>query len=333
MNLRRIGPLLVAWAGLCSGPAWSQAWVESVFPERAADFGTVARGSEVRRTFRVTNLTGREVRIADVRTKCGCTGVRVGARSVPPGTQTTVEATVDTANLQGYKTTGLTLVLDRPEPVEVELRLTGFIRGDVILEPGLVDFGSVPHRAGGSLTLTLAYAGGRPDWAVTGVQAASKFVTAWWEEVSRLPGGYAEYQLTAMLAAEAPAGHIRDEIILLTNDRAVSRIPIAVSADVRPVVTVAPSPLLFGQVEAGQLVEKAVLVRAARPFKLNGFRVQMPELTATSTEDGPKSLHPVKVRLKAPVQPGPYHATIEIDTDIEGEPPARLTAFATVIPG
>ena len=60
---------------------------------------------------------------------------------IPPGTQTTVEATLNTTNFQGYKASGLTLILDRPAFVEVDLNLTCFIRGDIVMNPGQIDFG------------------------------------------------------------------------------------------------------------------------------------------------------------------------------------------------
>ena len=74
-----------------------------VFPERTHDFGIVARGSQVRYSFPVINRTEMEVRIVDWKTKCGCTNVRVGSKVIPPGTQTTIEATIDTTRFQGHK--------------------------------------------------------------------------------------------------------------------------------------------------------------------------------------------------------------------------------------
>ncbi len=85
-----------------------------VFPERVHDFGVVARGSQVRYTFPVINRTDMEVRILDWKTKCGCTNVRVGSKVIPPGTQTTVEATIDTTRFSGHKASGLTLTSRPP---------------------------------------------------------------------------------------------------------------------------------------------------------------------------------------------------------------------------
>src|SRR3954464_2327174 len=129
----RVLTLIVVWAALAIPPAGAQDWVASAFPERSFDFGTVARGSKVLHTFKLLNRTDQEIHIANWRTKCGCTEVRVGAREIPPGTQTVIEAVIDTTKFQGYKSSGLFLVLDRPSVVEVELNLTCFIQGEVVL--------------------------------------------------------------------------------------------------------------------------------------------------------------------------------------------------------
>ena len=66
-------------------------WLDSALPERAFDFGVVARGSQIRHAFPIVNRTDGEIRILEWRTKCGCTDVKVGAKVIPPGTQTTIE--------------------------------------------------------------------------------------------------------------------------------------------------------------------------------------------------------------------------------------------------
>src|SRR5205823_2326929 len=109
----RVTTFLVVWAASAIPPAaGAQDWVAAAFPERAFDFGTVARGSKVHHTFKLLNRTNQEIHIADWRTKCGCTEVKVGAREIPPGTLTVIEAVLDTTKFQGYKASGLTLVID-----------------------------------------------------------------------------------------------------------------------------------------------------------------------------------------------------------------------------
>src|SRR4051812_42523411 len=166
---------ILSWAALAlfiTPSARAQGWVESVLPERAFDAGTVARGSKVRHTFRLVNRLDQEVRIVNSKPKCGCTDVHIGAYVVPPGTQTTIEAIIDTTKFQGYKPSGLTLVLDRPTYAEVDLNLSCFIRGDITLTPGVADFGIVSRSPGSkpTVTLSLTYAGGQPNWGITRMQ-------------------------------------------------------------------------------------------------------------------------------------------------------------------
>jgi hypothetical protein len=42
-------------------------------------------------------------------------------------------------------------------------------------------------------------------------------------------------------------------------------------------------------------------------------------------------LHAVALSFKAPEKLGPFHAVIEVETDVKDEPPSKLNAFATVV--
>jgi len=315
-------------------PAAAQDWVSAILPERSFDFGTVARGSKVHHSFRLINRTDREVRIVNWRTKCGCTEVRVGARVIPPGTQTVIEAVMDTSKFQGYKPSGLTLVLDRPSFAEVDLNLSCFIRSDIMLEPGQVDFGIVARSTKPTVTLNLTYAGGQPSWGITRIQTQSPHLTMTAKvlEAGASSDGLVRYSLTATLNPKVGNGLFKDEVILYTNDPASASIPISVTANVQSAVTVSPKIINLGRVKPGDVVRKTVLIRSARPFKLTTLKSSKEELTAAPAPEGARPLHTVQLTFKAPQKPGPYHAVFEIATDLKDEPPAKLTTFATVVP-
>jgi Protein of unknown function (DUF1573) len=308
-------------------------WVAWALPERAYDFGTVARGSQIRHAFPLINRTDQEIRIADWRTKCGCTNVRVGAKVIPPGTQTSIEATIDTTKFLGYKPSGLTLIFDRPAFVEVDLNLTCFIRGDIVMNPGQMDFGIV--RRSDKMppaSLTLTYAGGRSDWEVTKMKTMSSKVKAELRELSRTADGQINYSLTATLQPGVPNGYFKDEITLLTNDQSSPSIPISIVANIQSAVAVTPSIINFGGVRPGQSVSKTVVVRAAQPFSITRLSPSQEDLQPAEDDKGPRAAHQLKLTFKAPEQTGPYHATLTIETDIQDEPPALLKTFATVVP-
>lgn len=332
--MRRFLLLYLTMAALWHPAAGAESWIESILPERSFDAGTVARGSKVRHSFPLVNRLDQDVKISTWKTKCGCTEVRVGAMTIPPGTQTTIEAVIDTTKFLGYKPSGLTLVLERPTYAEIPLDLSCFIRGDVSLNPGLADFGTVIRSAGSkpTLTLGLTYQGSQVNWGVTRMQNRIPYVAARLQEQSRSPGGPVLYQLTVTLDPAEVNGFVKDEIILFTNDTTAPTIPVAVSAQVQSAVTVSPSPLLLGPIKAGQVIKKSVLVRSSRPFKLTDLRPSRSDLTVTPDKDGTRPIHKVDLSLKVPDQPGPFNATVEIATDLKDEPPAKLTTFATVVP-
>ena len=322
----------VALAAGCVRPAGAADWTDAVFPDRSHDFGTVARGSKVYHSFRLVNSTDQEIHIAAWRTKCGCTDVTVGARDIPPGTQTTINAVIDTTKFTGYKASGLTLVLDRPQFKEVDLNLTCFIRGDLTLIPGQVDFGVANRSAGPSVTLTLSYVGGQPNWAITEMKTISDHITAKLEEQGRSPSGQVNYLLTTTLKPSAPIGFFRDEITLKTNDPSSPSIPVSVNANIQSNVTLSPSLMNLGRVRPGETIKKTIMVRSAQPFKVTGAKASQSDLTIATPGDQSRPLHAVNFTFKAPAQVGPYNAVIEVETDIKDEPPARLTAFATIVP-
>jgi hypothetical protein len=312
-------------------PTRAADWTDAVFPDRSHDFGTVARGSKVRHSFRLVNSTNQEIHIASWQTKCGCTDVRVGARDIPPGTQTTIEAVIDTTKFTGYKASGLVLTIDRPQPASVDLSLTCFIRGDLTLSPGMVDFGIVNRTSKPKVDLSLAYVGGQANWAVTEMKTISDHLVAELRENGRSPGGQVNYVLTATLKPSAPVGTFKDEITLKTNDPSSPTIPVSVTAMVQSNVTT-PTVINLGRIKPGETVERTVIVRSSRPFKVLTARGSKAELTATTPPNDARPTHTVKLIFRAPAQTGPYNAALEVETDIQDEPPAKLMTFATITP-
>ena len=310
-------------------------WLTTVFPERGHDFGTVARGSQIRHSFPVINTTNEDIRIVDKRTKCGCTDVKIGAYVIPPGTQTTVEATINTTNFQGYKASGLTLILDRPVFVEVDLNLTCFIRGDIVMNPGQFDFGILRRSAKPpTAAITLTYAGGRPDWDIVKMKTQTDRVKAEAREVGRSADGQINWQITTTLQPGVPNGYFKDQITLVTNDSPAQTIPISVVANVQSAVSVTPSIINLGRVRPGETITRANLVhvRGRSPFSLNKLSPSSPALEAEEVRPGSSADHVLTLKLRAPQETGGFHAVLKVETDLKDEPVSQLKVFATVSP-
>jgi Protein of unknown function (DUF1573) len=326
--------ILCLFAGFSTATrAQASDWISSVFPDRTHNFGNVARGSKVRHSFPVVNRSNSEVHIASWRPKCGCTDVKVGARIIPPGTQTTIEATIDTTKFQERKDSGLTLIIDRPTYVEVELNLTCFIRGDVTLNPGQFDFGTVRRSEKlPSAVLTLTYNGGRTNWEIAEMKTQSAKVKAVAQRLNQSAGGLVQWTITATLQQGITNGYFKDEITLITNDTPAQTIPISVVANVQSAVSVTPSIINFGPIRAGQSVTKAVHVRSSGPFSLTKLDGNRPELRADEPQPGSLPTHTVNVTILAPASPGPFYGIVTIESDLKDEPAGQIKTFATVVP-
>jgi hypothetical protein len=331
-SMRFCGSLMVL-AIAVSVPAFGQGyeWLDAALPERSFDFGTVARGSQLRHAFPVVNRGDQEIRILEWRTKCGCTDVKVGAKTIPPGTQTTVEVTVDTTRFLGHKPSGLTLIFESPSYVQVDLNTACFIRGDIVTSPGQLDFGIIRRSSTPpTVSLNLTYAGGRPDWAVTAMHTQTDLVEARFQEAGRSPEGYPVYTLSATLKPSAPNGYLKDEVTLDTTEG--EKIPLAIVAHIQGAVAVTPAIINFGQVKPGQSVARTVLVRSDRPFSITKIATGSDDLQSADQAQGPQAVHQIKLTLKAPADPGAFHSVMTVQTDIPDEPEATLKAFATVGP-
>lgn len=330
----RIGwAIVAAWivaVGAGSGAARAQDWVDQVFPNRNHNFGTVARYSKVRHAFPVVNSTDREVRIEDVRSKCGCTDIRLGAKVIPPGTRTVIEATLDTSKFEGYKASGLTLVLSAPTATEVDLNFTCFIRGDVLVEPGNFDFGAVGRGTEPSKTIQMSYRGRRSDWAVVKMETNRDGVVARLTETKRSPEGGVEYRLVATLSPDLPVGMYKDEVLLRTNDPETPTIPITVTAEVRASLAASPSILNLGPVAPGASVSRNVVVRGREPFKIVELRGPEGEFSVNADPERAKPVHALALKFTAPDRPGPYHAVVTFKTDDPETPEVPVSVFATI---
>ena len=312
------------------GPAAS--WVDTLFPEPVHDLGTVARGSRIKHRFSLVNTTGQDVHIVDWQTKCGCTEVTVGARTIPAGTQTFVEATLDTTRFEGPKSSGLVLNFDRPTQASKDLTFRCVIRGDIQLSPGAVDLGAVTRGRSPEQTLLLTYNGGQPNWGVFGIETGSPHVVVEAEEVPGSRSSSAvQYRLKARLQPTVPLGYFKDEISLKTNDPNGAVIPISVAANVQGPVVLSPAILTLGNLRPGQTVSREVLLRGVSPFVVTASTPTKGDVSATGAPTSPQALQKATVTFRMPDQPGNYHFLLEFQTSLDKETPITLSAFATVL--
>lgn len=311
-------------------PATSRAadWADALFTEHEHDFGTVPRGAKVRHTFVLRNSTQEPLTILNVRASCGCTTGQASASLVQPGQTANVVAEMDTRNFIGRKETTLFVSMITAGGREGEARLgcASTILSDVVLNPGTIDFGAVTRGQTPSLVLTIDRLDA-PKWRAVRMVSACRAINANLVEYSRTER-MITYQLHVSLKPDAPAGVIRDEIRILTNDPETSSIPIPITATIRGDLTASPSPLVLGRVAPAGETQGRIVVRASKPFVIQAIEGASDGFSMSEPDGSRRTVHVVTVTYKPEEGKarGDIQKTFRIVTDLPGESPLELTA-------
>lgn len=324
---RTITALVPAVVIALSSTAGAQEWADRMFEVHKHDFGMVARNSDQVFRFELQNVYKEDIHIAGVRASCGCTTPSITKRTLKTWEKGAIVARYNTDSFLGKKSATLTVTIDKPYPAEVQLHVSGYIRSDVVFNPGAVHFGEVEPGTGTQQKVNLAYAGSN-NWKVTDVRSNNEHLQVALDETGR-GNGRVNYQLTVQLDDDAPAGYINDQLYLITNEDN-KPIPLAVSGRVLPAVSISPASLFMGTLEPGEKATKQLIVRAKQPFRIEGIRCS-DDCFEFAPSDEEKPLHIVPVTFTAD-ESGKVAVRIAIDTNLAGGT-AEFVASATVTDG
>lgn len=332
MHLRS---LCWAMTALClsSSAARAQDWAREMFDHTSHDFGVVARGAKVEHVFTLQNIYVEDVRIAAIRSTCGCTVPEVDRRLLKTWEKAQIKVVIDTRRFLGRKDATLTVYLDLPFPAEVQLHTNCYIRGDVVVEPGEVRLGTIVQGTAAEQRVSVRYAG-RPDWRIERVESRNPHLEAQAIEAadSARAAGRIDYDLVVTLKPTAPAGYLREELILLTNDYSSqsARIPVMVEGVVVPALTVRPSPLLMPVLAVGQSATRQLVVQAAAPFRVTSVQCDDPRFRFKLPEDA-RTVQLIPVTFTAEGSPGQVARTVKIATDLPDAPAVEVAVHVQVI--
>jgi hypothetical protein len=319
---------------LGAASARADAWTDALFPETRHDFGMVPRGVKVKHDFLLVNRLAEPITIVNLRPSCGCTSGKALSATVAPGQTTVIEAEMDTRNFVGPKATVLfvTLITASGREAEARLAVSAHILSDIVTNPGSIDFGTVKRGQSPTQMLTIDRING-PGWRFTRMVSASRALSAQLVETARKEGSVS-YSLSVSLKPDAPAGVLRDEIRLISNDPESPSIPIMVTGVIRGDLTAAPSVLSLGQIHSSAGAQGRFVVRSSRPFAIRSIE-GAGDGFATSAPDGTRqSTHVVTVAYRPDegTTRGDIRRVFRVHTDLPDEPSLDLTATLHVAP-
>ena len=260
-RIMRISLVSLVGLALCSALALAQdgsQWAVKLFPfkegskderELTHDFGKIAYGSQVLYNFPMKNPYKFPLTIT-ARTSCGCIGAQPKPVTLGPRETGVVEVTLDGRHFLGPKVGTIYVTVAGTDVTNgtvynstAELKIAAVSRGDVVCNPGEVNFGVVVQGQTPTKTIDVEYAGVL-DWQIKSVDSSDAPVDVTYQQLYRetKPTGFQiGYRVKATLKADAPAGDFRYEIFLLTNDPATPRLPIVIAGNVQGALTIAPT--------------------------------------------------------------------------------------------
>ena len=245
---------------------------------------------------------------------------------------------MDTRNFVGIKATTLTVTLVTAQGTQGEARLAvrSNILSDIVMNPGAANFGVLSKGQGGQQVISIERLGA-PQWKITKMSASPRlgqFITASLQENGRSAEGV-NYLLTLQIRPEAPAGSIREEVRLSTNDPETPVVPVLVTAEIRGGLTASPALLTLGQAKAtGPAVQGRFLIRGSRPFTITSIEGSGDGFTATAADSTSKAQHVVTVAFQAGQAPaqGNLKRTFKLVTDLPDEAPLEIHAAVQSAP-
>lgn len=311
-----------------AGSAAAETWSDRVFPVKKHDFGTVAVASKTEFSFPIVNPYDSDLHIRTVRASCGCTTPIVESEYVPSGETGSLVARFNTDTFRGQRGATLTVVVDKPFYAEARLRVDGYIRKDMVFHPGELEFGRVEAGTASTESATVFYAG-RDDWKITDIKTSHPWLQADFRQTER-GRGKVKYELSVSLREDAPAGAFRDQLIVVTDDRSMPRVPFRVSGEVESALNVAPQSISLGSLKPGETVEQRLVVRGREPFVIAAIECDgwKADYEAEST---PKKLHILTVRFTPVDAKGPQKAKVMIRTTDEGSRETTANALLTAV--
>jgi hypothetical protein len=319
-------------------------WPKLLFKTASHDFGTVARGAAAEYRFQIENPYVEDVHIKDISSSCGCAQPVMTKRLLKTYQTGEIVAALDTRRYYGQKDITLKVEFDQPYKAEYRLKLSAYIRPDVVFEPGTIQFGSVPQGQSVKKRVTVSYAG-RSTWKVLEVGSDCPHLGVEMAEVDRSSDprtnvSKVTYDMMVTLKDAAPTGYLKELVVLHTNDlnQQTARIPLTVEGLIVPALSVHPAVVMFDVVRAGESVTKNLVVRGQKPFRIvevegpdPRFHFKTPQ-AATQFKSADSTYYGavIAVEFQAGDMPAKVSGKIRIKTDLAGALPLEVSVNGQV---
>ncbi|MCC6228302.1 MAG: DUF1573 domain-containing protein [Phycisphaerales bacterium] len=335
-----------------------------VFERETIDLGTIVQNEIKEIKYSFENKTALPVTIKELKRSCGCTEAKVhivggdkfaepkesDANSwfvVPAGAKCEIAATFDPKGKSGTQSKTVTVISDDDERGEIILTFTVMVEQNIMIEPTILNFGTIER--GASKVLKLTVVGRTPDFAATDatVTLGELFDIKKGEtrEVER--GGKklraTEFEIT--LKANTKSGRGNDTLNVRTSDKNEPLKPVSITYMIQGLLASEPNVLALSSAQPGGEMKGEIIIkhRKDQPFKIlkveaavaaGNAKPTLPDPEITFQFEPVDAATPNKWRIKAvciaPMDRPSVNVVAKITTDVAGEEMIQTRAYGVV---
>ncbi len=298
---------------------------------RELDFGVVTHGKDIVQRIQIRNPYKHPIELLAVRSSCGCTSASLQNGAIEPGEVSDILVMLNTRGHVGRQEATLTLEArwkDRgiQRVGESRIEVKGVIEHDIMVEPDSVEFARVTVGLPHERKLTVSSDGSK-HWKISEVQYESDNVDVSYCETCRTPNRIT-YDLFVQLASHAPVGPFNEHLFVMTEGELNEKIPVAVSAIIKPKLTVSPERIFFGKFAPDKIVNKRFVVRCTNPVIIQEV-VSDNERFRFDFDRHATKRHIIEMSAMPGQAIGPFEQAVLIKTNA-GET-AQLTVYGEII--
>jgi hypothetical protein len=293
------------------------------FAEPDFSFGTVTEHDTVSHTFRFINETREPVALEHVSHVCDCAQVIFAKDPIPPGESGEIEVLLDTAHQAGPQLIAFEVYLKAQESPVSQLRLAGFVKPIMSVDPSAVILTDVASGQTASRTLTISHLGAKL-WTVTSVEVDSQNLSV---EVPTAGESRKEHEVRVTFNQQSAPAKLPEHVIIHTSLQDNPTVVIPVICSSAPALELHPPDFSFGRMVKGETKTATVLIRSAdgTPFRIVSAEASTSLVSIAFDNHADGTQHRLSATFTPPIASGRLVAVVRVVT-------TRAGAEALVIP-
>ncbi len=320
----------------------NDSWAVKFFPDGVKhDFGNVPWGTQLTHKFIIKNVFDAPFIVESATVSCGCVTPKKPAAAIAPRGVAELEANMDTRRFQP---TGQPKVVnifvkfssvpekpgDKVYYASATLTVSCIAKADIHFSSDKIVFGAVNLGQTPKAVLTVEHMV-NPAWEITEV-VPNENVDVKLDKMRPQLGGQVAYQLTATLKPNVPAGELKSDIQLKTNDKVTPIITVVTEGIVQAPLVASPNNFDVENVKLNEVVTRNVVIRGpGQPFKIVGVEGQGDGVSVSKLPEKAASVHVLRIEF-VPSKEGKVSKTLTVKTDLPNDLSATVVVKGAGVP-